>query len=343
MKPSTYFLVNDTRYDNHHGGLTVVRNLHLGLARRGWTCTGSLPVSATAGQLRRHRRELAAAQLIVVNGEGSLHHDGRNAGRLYDVCAALLEEARPIALINAVWQDNDPARWKPLLERLAAISVRDRRSQDQLRAMGVAAECAPDLTFYDYPRFTAPPRARYGCTDSVLKSWTEKVLRLCAQDREIEFLTLFAKELRYRRGFRDWDKAVKYRLYPRLWTAFGLPVPPRYRSLPFADAETAAFLGRLASCRAVCVARYHALCFALQQNVPFVAVASNSHKSEALLEEVGLPLDRYLIGPDEFDRLKERLEQAVRDYPAVQTTVAEFNRRAKERLEQLFDRLAGLP
>ena len=44
---------------------------------------------------------------------------------------------------------------------------------------------------------------------------------------------------------------------------------------------------------------------------------------------------------EQFLRLKEKLEQAIRDYPAVQTTVAEFNRRTKERLEQMFDRLVG--
>ncbi len=342
MPASAYFLVNDTRCDNHHGGLTVVKNLQLGLERRGWTCTGTLPVSATVRQLHRHRRQIEESRLVIVNGEGSLHHDSRNAGRLFEICAAL-QSVRPLALVNALWQDNDLARWKPLLARFVAIYTRDRRSQAQLQAGGIAADYAPDLTFYEYPRFSEQPRAQFGCTDSVLKTWTEKVLQLCREDDEFTYLPLFTGQLQFRRGMRDWEKAVKYAVYPWLWRSCGIPVPPRYRALDCAIGETEAFLCRLASCRAVCAARYHALCFALQQNVPFVAVTSNSHKSEALLEEVGLPLDRFLIGPDEFDRLKEKLEQAVRDYPAVQTTVSEFNRRAKERLEQLFDRLADLP
>ena len=35
MKRRTYFLVNDTRYDNHHGCLTVVQNLHEAMEKKG--------------------------------------------------------------------------------------------------------------------------------------------------------------------------------------------------------------------------------------------------------------------------------------------------------------------
>jgi hypothetical protein len=342
MNPRAYFLVNDTRYDNHHGGLTVVRNLHLAMSRRGWTCTGSLPVSSSARHLPRHFRAIEQASLIVVNGEGSLHHESRNTRRLFDICTELAQ-THPVALVNAVWQDNDAVRWKPLLERMALVQTRDRRSQDQLRAMGIAAKYAPDLTFYEYPRFPGIERPRFGCTDSVLKSWTARALELCRKDSNIDFLTLFTRDLRFRRGPRDWAKALKYRLYPGLNRLLGIPVPPRYRSLLHAENDTAAFLHRLASCRALCAARYHALCFALQQNVPCIAVASNSHKIESLLEDAGLTVADHVIDPAECDRLKERLDQAVARHPAVETRIAEFNRTARERIDAVFDRLAAIP
>lgn len=342
MPASAYFLVNDTRFDNHHGGLTVVKNLQLGLERRGWTCTGSLPVSATARQLPRHRPQIEAARLVVINGEGSLHHDSRNAGRLFEICAEL-QPVRPLALVNALWQDNDLARWKPLLARFVAVYARDRRSQAQLQAGGIDADYAPDLTFYEYPRFTGQPRARFGCTDSVLKSWTAQVLQLCQADEDFTYLPLFTGQLQFRRGARDWEKALKYAVYPWLSRICEVPVPPRYRALDCAIGETEAFLCRLASCRAVCAARYHALCFALQQNIPFVAVTSNSHKSEALLEEVGLPRENCLIGPNETEDLKARLEAAVAGHPAVAGQIEEFNRRARQLLDGMFDRIANQP
>ncbi|MCF7837073.1 MAG: polysaccharide pyruvyl transferase family protein [Candidatus Marinimicrobia bacterium] len=340
MPPSTYFLVNDTRYDNHHGGLAVIRNLHLGMERRGWRCVGSLPVSATVRRLGRQRRPLRAAQRIIVNGEGTLHHDSRNAGRLLALCDTLAR-THPVCLVNAVWQDNDAARWQPVLERLARVYARDRRSQRQLQALGTAAGYAPDLTFYDYPRFAPRARTGYGCTDSVLSAWTRAALRACARDAELHFHTLFTGDLRHVRGVRDWSKRVKYRLYPWLRKNTGLRIPPRYQALLHAEKDFATFLETMASRQAVCVARYHGLCFALQQQIPFLAAASNSHKSEALLEEIGLPLEPYLIKPADLDHLKDRLARAARDYPLIEPAIAAFNRAAQTRLEQMFDDITG--
>ncbi len=339
MKARTYFLVNDTRYDNHHGGLTVVRNLHSGMQARGWCCTGSLPVSSSPAHLGRYRQVIGKAALIIVNGEGSLHHDSRNATRLFNICTAL-QKTHPVALVNALWQDNDGSRWKGLLDGLCAVYARDRRSQQQLQLLGIKAGYAPDLTFFDYPVFAPAPRRAYGCTDSVLEDWTRLALRACANDRELVFQTLFTGEMQYTRGARDLDKRIKYRLYPWLWRSLGIDVPPRYQSLPYAIRETDAFLQNLASFRAVCVARYHALCFAMQQQVPFVAVASNSHKSESLIEEAGLPLGDYVIARAEFPDLKDRLSRAHREYPVVEDRIREFNRRAKQHLESMFDDIA---
>lgn len=337
----TYFLVNDTRYDNHHGCLTVVRNLHAAMASRGWTCTGSLPVSSSTRHLARYRRALDAAGLVIVNGEGSLHHDNRNTRRLFDI-GTRLAKTHPIVLLNTIWQDNDAAQWKPLLGSFLAVYARDRRSQAQLKTLGVDARCAPDLTFYDVPRFPASPPSGFLCTDSVLTAWTEDALALCKTHEAMSYVPLFTPTLRHTRGPRDWGKRIKYRLYPWLGHALHVRVPVRYRGLPCAESDTSQLLARIASCRAICVARYHALCFALQQNVPFVAAASNSHKIEALIEEVGLPLEACLIARTDLPHLEDRLRAAIARHPSERETIDAFNRRAKEQIEQMFDHIGDI-
>ena len=120
MTQKSYFVVNDTRYDNHHGGLRVMANLHLAMEKRGWQCTGSLPVSTKPEHLNKSIQTIKQTDLIIVNGEGSLHHNSRNATRLYNILSTVTKE-RPIALINALWQGNDSAQWQPLLASFAAI------------------------------------------------------------------------------------------------------------------------------------------------------------------------------------------------------------------------------
>lgn len=228
-----------------------------------------------------------------------------------------------------------------MLAHFVGVYARDRRSQKQLQAIGIDAGYSPDLTFYDYPEFPSISRSGFLCTDSVLSDWTKQALHICHNNSAIDFLTMFTGEMSFSRGTRDWDKRIKYRVYPWLWQTLGIPVPARYRSLPFAIKDTTAFLKKLSCANAVCVARYHALCFVLQQRVPFVAVASNSHKSESLLEEVGLPIDQFTMGRDDLVEIRTKLEQAGRIYPHYAAQITDFNRNAKHLIDTMFDQILG--
>lgn len=335
-------MVNDTRYDNHHGGLRVMANLHLGMQRRGWRCVGSLPVSATVQHLARHHTNIARAKLIVVNGEGTLHHNSRNAERLLSICNALCGQA-PIALINALWQDNDTARWQPLLSKFNAIYTRDRRSQAQLQALGLRVGYAPDLTFYHHTNNAGGEKAYYLCTDSVLKNWNEQALNRCDDDPKLRFATLLTRRIRFSRGVRDYDRQLKHTLYPWLFTRFNINVPARYKALVTAVDNTDEFIRRFASYRAVCAARYHALCFALQQQVPVLAISSNSQKSEALLEEAGLPLETFMLDKNDTTKLTTRLQETVDIYSDYAQLVTVFNRDATEKIDAMFDYVLTRP
>lgn len=330
-----YFLVNDTRYDNHHGCLTVVRNLHLGMAELGWRCAGSLPVSSSVDRLAKKKEEIAKADLIIVNGEGSIHHDSKNAMRIFDICSELVEQ-KPVAIINALWQDNNPDKWKPILAQCKAVFTRDRRSQRELQLISPSVGYAPDLTFFRYPKPSARHRAGYACTDSVVNAWSRAAIKSAELDSELDYLTLFTGNLHFQRGSKDWGKAIKYACYPSL-SKLGISVPPRYQSIQFADEDTEQFIRHLNQYRAVCVARYHALCFMIQQELPFVAVSSNSHKSEALLEELGLPSEVFLIDKSDIRLLKHKLYTAVEAYPQYISAVRNFKLQAKEQIQEMLN------
>jgi len=340
MAENTYFLVNDTRYDNHHGGLTVVRNLHAAMAARGWTCTGSLPVSASVSHLTRVRAPLGKAQLIIVNGEGSLHHNSRNTQRLLAICSQL-QLSHPVAIINTIWQENDTATWKPILDACVAVYARDRRSREQLIGIGVDAGLAPDLTFYDYPALSTRTGEHYACTDSVMDEWTKWAMEQCESASDMDFITLFTRTLTHTRGMRDWGKRIKYAVYPLLPHRLQARVAARYRTLAHAEDDTTALLERMSSARAICVARYHALCFALQQNRPFVAVPSNSFKSEALLEDVGLRHDTFLYRERDASSLRDALASAADRQEEFRSTIAAFNQSARQQIDAMFDSLTS--
>lgn len=303
---------------------------------RGWKCSGSLPVSSPANWLSRYEQEINAADLIVINGEGSIHHDSKNATHLFEISKALVEQNERVVLINALWQQNSPDKWKPVIAKFSAAYCRDKKSQKELMAIYPAAGYAPDLTFFDYPVFPNSG-AGFACTDSVLNKWSRFAMQAAKQDPELDYLTMFTGNLKHRRGTKDWAKQVKYFLYPLLIKYLGLKLSPRYHALSLAYTDTDAFIQHLNSFKAVCVARYHTLCFTIQQEIPFVAVGSNSHKSEALLEELGLPLDVFTMQANNPHTIKENLIRAAHEFPHYKQQISDFNQNAKNLINEMFD------
>jgi polysaccharide pyruvyl transferase WcaK-like protein len=142
---------------------------------------------------------------------------------------------------------------------------------------------------------------------------------------------------------RDGLKRLKYTLLPSLSNQLPDAVPPRYKALCHSTDDTPELIAQIASARAICTGRYHALCFALQQNTPFIAVPSNSGKIEALLMDVGLPRNIYLLYKRDHASLHNGLERAIDRHPTVEATIKAFNDSARQKIDDMFDSITSNP
>ena len=129
-------LYNDTSLINSHfGPQLVVATVRDQLARRGSELIGSLHRDALPAD---NRKLLSRADLVIVNGEGSIHH-----GR----CPHLIDLAKdfPAVLINCVFQENLS---NPALARFRIVTARESLSAAHLLQCGaVAVDIVPDLMF----------------------------------------------------------------------------------------------------------------------------------------------------------------------------------------------------
>jgi hypothetical protein len=129
-------LYNDTALINSHfGPQLVVHTIREQLAKRGVELIGSLHRDAVP---QDNRALLSRADLVVVNGEGSIHH-----GK----CCHLIDIAReyPAALINCVYQENSA---NDALSQFRLIAARESRSARHLLDCGATAvDVVPDLMF----------------------------------------------------------------------------------------------------------------------------------------------------------------------------------------------------
>lgn len=337
-----YYLLNDTRYENHHGCLTVVANLIRTMNAQGAELIGSLPVGRGLETLRSDNA-LQKADLVVINGEGTLHHNTASSQKLLASARYALEQHKPVVLINALWQDNAPEQWRDVLEQFSAIWCRDRRSQQELIDAGFTARYAPDLTFYsDYPT-RADSGKHFGLTDSVNHKLSAQLLDAQKQLADSRFLPLVLSEQPFQQQ-EPTARRLKRWFYPKLYRYTGLPVRPYYRCLAHGSPDSTHYMSELQQCRAVLTARYHCLCFCLQQGIPWLALSSNSHKVEALLEEIGLPSDKLLLArlPENTLALTRALEQAVQVFAAHEAQIKDFNHQAKERIAQMITQICGV-
>jgi hypothetical protein len=134
----------------HHGCCSVMRTLHREAERAGieilesvygntWRLSRSYPIWRA--------ESLGDADLVIVNGEGTMHDDSRMAVFYLDEVIAKRGH-RKVALVNSLWQRMAP-RHAALLAEADLVSVREPLSH---AALGLAsAAIMPDLSYYDVP------------------------------------------------------------------------------------------------------------------------------------------------------------------------------------------------
>jgi len=160
VKQPTVALLNDTSlYESHFGCHLVGQTFREQFARTGLRLKYSF---GRHWELKDIERFLAEVDMVVVNGEGSIHHGKRQ--NLLSVAGKF-----PSVLVNCVFQEN------PKNENLAKFlycSARESKSAESIRAEGVECDVTPDALFASamLRSFVKPkPEMAVGVTDSVRK------------------------------------------------------------------------------------------------------------------------------------------------------------------------------
>lgn len=297
---STAVVFNDTRINAHFGCDRVMDVIEKQLARRGVTVIASSPCAHAWWKDDALMRSIAAADLLVINGEGTLHHGTGQAADLMKLAGHPVAAGKPLFLINALYQQN-PAEWADLLHHFAGIWARDGRSAAELSAAtGREIGFFGDLTLCDGIIHGHAARKGIVVSDSARKLTTLQLARLGGSLADTKLVPV-VRELKSVRG-RHGAAAVVRRLQDRAVKAIWKLRFPNLTILPGPN-EFAQVLG---SSALHVTGRFHGVCFSILTQTPFVTVTSNSWKIEALMEDCGLSPDRIVtpdaIGPDLFLR-----------------------------------------
>lgn len=267
------------------------------------------------------QRDIRAADICLVNGEGTMHDDAPLALRYGALARYCREHGVPCFLINSVWQNN--VRLNADAPLFTRIFVRDVLSQAALAEIGLPAEVVPDLTLsYQYEGAT-PVRHGLLINGSVLTERLREAWRISCANPHLRYVSIRTiAPLQLGKGFDVYlRKNLRKRLkaYRRIAASYLHRYPAelpgsridklRWRYAVLAPRR---FLALLRRSQGVITGRFHLVTLCLVTGTPFYAIASNTHKIEALLAQVGLG-----------ERLRASYEEAVGNAQRIAFSEAE--------------------
>lgn len=285
-------VLGDTRGLLHHGCELVVEGL-LQLIQE----AGATKVDVVPGlQGKTDRADVRHAELVVLNGEGMLHHDRP----VVEEALALAEDRRRrglrTKLVNFSWFHNRQSSTQRLVA-FEGLAPRDGSTAATLREAGHSFFLMTDVAAHQTLRMVHPPEQRCGIVvgDSTQPS-VARALRELAQHRCWSLAPVLIPP-----GERSGRKARKIARRLQASRLVGSWIlSDRYRGHRDGDAKTVDHLQKLGKAEGVVTGRFHQVCMALALGTPFLAVGSNTAKIEALCGDVGLDPTRRMVDPEEI-------------------------------------------
>lgn len=335
----TAVLLNDTSVENHFGCDIVRLTLEIKLMQYGIKLTSAFAVDHN-WESPGWREKVNSVDIIIVNGEGTLHDDQPRAVRLLEWVETIRSNfTKPLFLINATWFNNSPHLAKKLAN-FQKIWVRDGESYRQLEPFGLPVEVVGDLTFSGAVSDAVATGALKACqtkgtiiTDSVL----EKV-NLQAIEYSKKFHYVLVSMIRDRHFGQSKtrflkDKMLRFCYQCKIWCGFKMSVKQIMHVSRVAN--YAAFCKIIAGADNLIVGRYHGVCLALKNKVPFLAVESNTPKISNLLKDIGIDAGRCVKDmPQEKARIPPFSDEEIRK-------IDEYICRVDGRIDAMFREICG--
>ncbi len=346
MTPSTprphIVVLNDTAVIAHHGCKIVMKRILDQVPSWGV----DVKTVSVYSDWRVFQKDIDSAIAVIVNGEGTLHHSADRGWRLVEVAPHCRQRGIPVFLINTVWQDNSQEMADMAADFLIR-SVRESRSRQQMQTQGLDARMVPDLTLgFDY---SADDRQRAGLlySDAVGMPVTDLIFRLYRKRQDGLFISLEPpvesrdnysttvaerlepgpgsdlKRARQLARTRFFKKALIIRGKLKYWW--------RSRRGHIVERPVDDFMALLESSELVITGRFHVVCLCLVTGTPFLAVASNSHKVEGMLEDAGL--SHRLVSPQKLGNMLDKPPVWSEEDSRL---AADFVAMAREAQEALF-------
>jgi polysaccharide pyruvyl transferase WcaK-like protein len=335
-------IANDTRIEKHHGCSRVMNTIDRNLYCRNVEISKYIKLLEYWDSDENIKRDILQTDLVIINGEGSLHDDNPYINRLLSLIEFCKHYNLPVVIINATISNLSKKNLE-LLKQATAIYVRESCSYDYLLSHDIKSLVVPDLTFWNSDGFDNTQNdsasKKIGYTDSVLKKSAVKIDKY-AKNNQFDYINIFnnndylneniitilqkKRVLRFLR--KSFKKAIKQYFLTKRRNKNGI-----YQKQNQVD-----FIANLNEYKFIFTGRYHMVCFCLIMKIPFFAISSSTYKIEGLLQDAGLNSAR-LITPDEIN-LDLIFDFSADEISNIETFLIESN----SKIDTMFNQIVSL-
>ena len=313
-------ILNDTSIESHHGCEIVMSSIKKLLLINNIKTIDTNPAGVNCFNNKSFMDSMLISDIVIINGEGTLHHNQSRALELINVVKYVKEQLKiPSVLINSTYQENG-SKIAEIMKFFDLIFVRESLSQKELKRYNIDSKVVPDITFYkSYDDIKKSiDREGIGFTDSVYLDKSKVLYDLSIKNNYYYLPILTSKKLtgffgRIEQILRICLKLVRFFLWKLGFNFNHSIVRTFYYTNTYYN-----YINRISKLNFALIGRYHSLCFALKTFTSFYAIPSNSHKIEGLLDDIGISHESRLIDIANinlpFNSLNEKEVEKIKVY-----------------------------
>jgi len=250
MNIKKVLLINDTSHEAHIGSRSVINVIRQLCAKYKIFLHNTL----TRQQIKEFEKEdlkeiIERNDIVLINGEGSLHHHPRTATKFFPEIMKLIPIEKKTVLINALWEKMNYKGIKEDIKKLDLISFRESLSYNDFHSNFEHdnTRIVPDLIFYN----NFDNINKIGYSDSVKKEMRDTFKR-------------------------------KDTYMPLNYIHVGTYLSPKELTYPSLNS----YILWLKNLELFITGRFHGVCLSVLAGTPFLAYKSNSHKIQGLLKDM---------------------------------------------------------
>jgi hypothetical protein len=291
-------LINDTSRINHHGCKILNKNLNkifeikkIQVIKRCF--------NAENYQLSFRKIKNIDFDIILVNGEGTMHHDQKEFLNIIKLCTFFFNKKIPVYLINATIEGISK-KYISTFKKFKKIYVRENFSKNFLSRNGIKSKIVSDLIFYDKPNISYKKKF-YDLiiTDSTIEDDTRELFLLFNKLKKNSiFIPCFYLSKKQRSSITFRCKILIYRLiylfFKNKLNVFSIFTLDNYKEL----------INKLQASHYLISGRFHIIALAILYQIPFYYISSNTYKIDGLVNDVKIK-DRK-VDLKTFTRFKKK-------------------------------------